>query len=211
VRPLLPFLSFFVSCTDSLPLAEKQTGPDGELKPVSKRPVRLLLLLSLSLFSLTDSVSAAQRKRTKPRDGTTATGINAADATSKMLEKKKFSKKINYDAINNLFNAGSDAGSTVGGGSDDDDGEPFIGQRYGKKGRKGRMDGPIVTPEPGWRRGSRAPSEAASVVESHRGGREEVDDHVEAEPEPAADEDNAWKSQFATTPVEDEYDGYDEL
>ncbi|KPV75183.1 uncharacterized protein RHOBADRAFT_26487, partial [Rhodotorula graminis WP1] len=62
-------------------LAEKQTGPDGELKPISQRP----------------------RKRTKPRDAETATGLTAADATTKMLEKKKFSKKINYDAIRNLF------------------------------------------------------------------------------------------------------------
>ncbi|GAA5830840.1 hypothetical protein JCM11251_001094 [Rhodosporidiobolus azoricus] len=169
-------------------LAEKQTGPDGELKPVSKRP----------------------RKKVKPRDGANATGINAADATSKMLEKKKFSKKINYDAIKNLFDAGSEAGSTYGGGDDDDD-EPLIGQKYGRK--RGRHQGPIVTPEPTWRRGrggSRAPSEAPSVATSQRegAGREEPDDHVEPERE---EEDDAWRSQFATQQHEDDGDyGWDE-
>ncbi|GAA5885763.1 hypothetical protein JCM6882_007557 [Rhodosporidiobolus microsporus] len=167
-------------------LAEKQTGPDGELKPVSKRP----------------------RKKVKPRDGANATGINAADATSKMLEKKKFSKKINYDAIKNLFDAGSEAGSTYGG--DDDDGEPLIGQRYGRKSR-GRHQGPIVTPEPTWRRGgSRAPSEAPSVA-GGRGGREELDDHVEPEPEAADDEDNAWRTQFATQQDDEGDYGWDEV
>lgn len=135
-----------------------------------------------------------------------------------MLEKKKFSKKINYDAIKNLFGTSgdSDAGSTVGGGSeagggagDDDGGEPFIGQRYGKKGKRGRLDGPIVTPEPTWRRGggSRAGSATPSVVESRRGGSP---DHVEPEAEPVADEDNAWRSAFQTQ-EEDDFAGYDEL
>ncbi|GAA5849761.1 hypothetical protein JCM8547_000555 [Rhodosporidiobolus lusitaniae] len=182
-------------------LAEKQTGPDGELKPVTKRP----------------------RKRTKPRDGTTATGINAADATSKMLEKKKFSKKINYDAIKNLFNAGdSDAGSTIGGGramssragsdgedddedGEDDDDEPFIGQRYGRK-EKRRKRAPIATPEPTWRRngggGSRAGSEAPSVAPSRRD---------EPEPEQAEDEDNSWRKQFGTQDDGGEEYGWDEL
>ncbi|BGP15753.1 hypothetical protein JCM10213_007952 [Rhodosporidiobolus nylandii] len=169
-------------------LAEKQTGPDGELKPVSKKP----------------------RKRTKPRDGTNATGINAADATTKMLEKKKFSKKINYDAIKNLFSGDSEAGSARGGstvagsdGEDDDDDEPFIGQKYGRKEkRKGRRGQPIVTPEPTWRQGSRAPSEAPSAV----GGPED-----EPEPEPEQDDDNAWRSQFATQADDDGYEGYDEV
>ncbi|GAA6027676.1 hypothetical protein JCM8097_007977 [Rhodosporidiobolus ruineniae] len=175
-------------------LADKQTGPDGELKPLAKRP----------------------RKRTKPRDGQTATGINAADATSKMLEKKKFSKKINYDAIKNLFNAGdSESGSTYGGassvagGEDEDDDEPLIGQRYGRKEKRGRRGGPIVTPEPTWRRsggGSRAGSEAPSVAGTERGGRA----HEEPEQAPVEDEENAWRSQFATQ-QEDEGDyGYDE-
>ncbi|GAA5895051.1 hypothetical protein JCM8208_000098 [Rhodotorula glutinis] len=187
-------------------LAEKQTGPDGELKPISSRP----------------------RKRTKPRDAETATGLTAADATTKMLEKKKFSKKINYDAIRNLFDAGSDAGSTYGGGTDagDDDDEPLIGQRYGsRKGKSGRKDKrsasaqgqrgvgtPIVTPEPTWRQGSRAPSQSPSVASRHggRGGMREdeggEDDHVAQD-----DEEQSWRAEFATGPQEDEFDGYDEL
>ncbi|GAA6047005.1 hypothetical protein JCM3770_004147 [Rhodotorula araucariae] len=182
-------------------LADKQTGPDGELKPVSRRP----------------------RKRTKPRDGQNATGLTAADATTKMLEKKKFSKKINYDAIRNLFDAGSDAGSTYGGrtANGDDEDEPLIGRTYGPSGGAARKKAqrarsavgtPIVTPEPTWRQGSRAPSESPSLA-SVRSTRRDVPEHDEHEEEadPAQDDDeNAWRSQFATA-QDDGYDGYDEL
>jgi len=144
-----------------------------------------------------------------------------------MLEKKKFSKKINYDAIRNLFDAGSDAGSTYGGGTDagDDDDEPLIGQRYGsRKGKGGRKDKrsasaqgqrgvgtPIVTPEPTWRQGSRAPSESPSVASRRAGrsGRREdegtEDDHVAQD-----DEEQSWRAEFATGAQDEEY-GYDEL
>ncbi|GJN88958.1 hypothetical protein Rhopal_001929-T1 [Rhodotorula paludigena] len=172
-------------------LAEKQTGPDGELKPLSKRP----------------------RKRTKPRDGANATGLTAADATTKMLEKKKFSKKINYDAIRNLFKAsGSDAGSTYGGAAssvrggadgEEDDDEPFIGQRYGSRAGS-RVGTPLVLPEPTWRQSSRAPSEAPSVASEGRPTkRTQAQDDDEDE--------QAWRSQFATQQEDDGYDGYDEV
>lgn len=137
-----------------------------------------------------------------------------------MLEKKKFSKKINYDAIKNLFNTGdSDAGSAYGG--DDDDGEeaPLIGQTYGrgrKGGRRSRIGTPIATPEPTWRQGSRAPSETPSRLGRHaqvgaadEDGVDDDDDHVAA-PQPDPEED-AWRSQFATATQEDDFDGYDEI
>ncbi|GAA5968798.1 hypothetical protein JCM11641_000736 [Rhodosporidiobolus odoratus] len=179
-------------------LADKQTGPDGELRPMAKK---------------------TQRKRPKPRDGDNATGINAADATAKMLEKKKYSKKINYEAIASLFDGGgSEAGSVIG-GSDDDDEEPFIGQKYGRKeGRGARKGRPIVTPEPTWRgggrgrEGSRAGSEAPSMAESFRGREEEEHHHhVEPETEQHDDEDNAWRSQFATQQEDDYGETYDEV
>ncbi|GAA6020829.1 hypothetical protein JCM10207_001670 [Rhodosporidiobolus poonsookiae] len=169
-------------------LAEKQTGPDGELKPLSRRP----------------------RKKTKPRDGANATAINAADATTKMLEKKKFSKKINYDAIKSLFNPGeSDAGSSFsfgGGAGGDGEDDPLIGGRYGRKDRA-RVDGPIRVSEPTWRQSSRAPSEAPSEVGARRG---RGDHHDEPEPAQEDDEENAWRSQVATH-VEEEFDGWDEV
>lgn len=191
-------------------LAEKQTGPDGELKPLSKRPVRSFP----PSFRRTPLTSTSlQRKRTKPRDGANATGLTAADATTKMLEKKKFSKKINYDAIRNLFNAsGSDAGSTYGGAAssvrggadgEEDDDEPFIGQRYGSRAGS-RVGTPLVLPEPTWRQSSRAPSEAPSVVsEGPSKKRAQAQDDDEDE--------EAWRSQFATQQEDDGYDGYDEV
>ncbi|GAA5990827.1 hypothetical protein JCM10908_000036 [Rhodotorula pacifica] len=177
-------------------LAEKQTGPDGEVKPIAKRP----------------------RKKTKPRDGQNATGVTAADATTKMLEKKKFSKKINYDAIKNLFNTGdSDAGSAYGGDDDDEEEAPLIGQSYGRTRKTGRsrIGTPIATPEPTWRQGSRAPSETPSRLGRHAhvaNGAEEdgdEDDHVEPAAEP--EDDNDWRSQLQTHAQEDDFDGYDEL
>ncbi|GAA6013453.1 hypothetical protein JCM11491_006088 [Sporobolomyces phaffii] len=178
-------------------LADKQTGPDGELRPVNKRP----------------------RKRHRPKDASTATGESAADATKQMLEKKKFSKKINYDAIKSLFNKnGSEAGSAYGGSDDEDgsDGENMlIGGSYGSKKKKRRglakRGTPINIPAPtfGSRASSRAPSElpASSVAGTPRGRNRELE---EEEPEPVEDEDNAWRSQFARNDDEEEY-GFDEV
>lgn len=139
-----------------------------------------------------------------------------------MLEKKKFSKKINYDAIKNLFASGdSDAGSTYGGDDDDDADAPLIGQTYSRKDKRSRsrVGTPIVTPEPTWRQGSRAPSEAPSVGGRSALGREvanaahhdegEEEDH---EPEQREEDDEGWRSQFATqADGDDEVFGYDEV
>lgn len=159
-----------------------------------------------------------QRKRNRPKDASTATGETAADATKQMLEKKKFSKKINYDAIKSLFDKnGSEAGSTYA-GSDDDDGSDgdnmLIGQSYGSKKRKkkgiSKRGTPINIPAPtfGARASSRAPSEnpASSVVGSPRGGEREIEDEPEA-----VDADNAWRSQYQAAGGDDWADGYDEL
>lgn len=131
-----------------------------------------------------------------------------------MLEKKKFSKKINYDAIKSLFDTGdSDAGSAYGG---DDGGEeaPLVGQSYGRsrKGGRSRIGTPIATPEPTWRQSSRAPSETPSRLgQSHRAQEADGDDdedHQPVQPEPEED----WRSQFASHhQQEDDFDGYDEL
>ncbi|GAA5942020.1 transcription factor TFIIIB subunit BRF1 [Sporobolomyces koalae] len=180
-------------------LADKQTGPDGELRPVSKRP----------------------RKRTKPKDSANATGTTAADATKLMLEKKKFSKKINYDAIKRLLDkGGSEAGSTYA-GSDDEEGsdaeDMLIGQSYGSKRRKRRgiskKGTPIAVPIPTF--GSRASSRAPSVSGAGSppaSGRDHYEDEEEEEHEPAGDEDNAWGSQFGSMNQDDGWaDGYDEV
>ena len=42
-------------------------------------------------------------KRAKPRDSSTALGETAAESTKKLLKQKKFSKKINYAAIESLL------------------------------------------------------------------------------------------------------------
>lgn len=113
-------------------LADRQTGPDGQLKPLPKyRP----------------------RKKHVPRDSTTALGTSAGDSTRQMLQKKKFSKNINYAAIEGLFSSGtSDAGSTYG---DGDEGAALIGSRSATPTQGGRAGSP-------WSTGSRMSASPAS-------------------------------------------------
>ncbi|KIO26879.1 hypothetical protein M407DRAFT_23824 [Tulasnella calospora MUT 4182] len=49
-----------------------------------------------------------KKQKQKPRDSTTARGATPAEAVGHLLQKKKFSRKINYDAIKNLFKSSSD-------------------------------------------------------------------------------------------------------
>ncbi|KAG8907038.1 transcription factor TFIIIB subunit brf1, partial [Tulasnella sp. 417] len=44
-----------------------------------------------------------KKQKQKPRDSTTARGATPAESVGHLLQKKKFSRKINYDAIKNLF------------------------------------------------------------------------------------------------------------
>ncbi|KAJ9476692.1 Transcription factor IIIB 70 kDa subunit [Pseudozyma hubeiensis] len=68
-----------------------------------------------------------KRKKPKaPRDASTAMhNTSAAESAKMMLKQKQFSKKINYDALNNLF----PGAKVVGGGS---------GKRIGRKGANGQ-------------------------------------------------------------------------
>ncbi|WFD07143.1 transcription factor TFIIIB subunit brf1 [Malassezia vespertilionis] len=49
------------------------------------------------------------RKRQKPRDGTTAPTKSAAESAKQMMLQKRWSRRINYDVLNSLFPGGSDA------------------------------------------------------------------------------------------------------
>ena len=62
-----------------------------------------------------------QRKKQKPRDSSNATASNPAEAAKAMLSKKRFSKKINYAAIDSLFGPTKRSGSTVDGEDDEED------------------------------------------------------------------------------------------
>jgi transcription factor IIIB subunit 2 len=46
--------------------------------------------------------SSLQRKRKAPRDSSTA-AVSAAESTKQMMKKKQFSRKINYDALGDIF------------------------------------------------------------------------------------------------------------
>ena len=52
-----------------------------------------------------------QRKRQKPRDGTTAPTKSAAESAKQMMQQKRWSRRINYDVLNNLFPGGGAAPS----------------------------------------------------------------------------------------------------
>jgi len=48
-------------------------------------------------------VPKAKKPKSKPRDSTTARGATPAESVGHLLQKKTFSRKINYDAVKNLF------------------------------------------------------------------------------------------------------------
>jgi len=186
-------------------LADKQTGPDGELRPAQAKRVR---------------------KRNKPRDTTTALGTDAADATRQMLAKKRFSKKINYAAINDLFkDKTSERGSTVAGSDvdDDDDDEveetPLLGKRHGKM--MGTVGKRIEVPRPTFGSRSRAgtparaslpPAPAPVAVVEEEEDDEEEDDEEEEQPQQEEEGEN-WRhlTQQGDGDEEEDYGYGDEI
>lgn len=165
-------------------LADKQTGPDGELKPAQARRVR---------------------KRNKPRDSRTAQGTDAADATRQMLAKKRFSKKINYAAIDELFKdkaseRGSErgGGSTVAGSDDDDDlveETPLLGKKHGQ--RMGVVGQRIEVPRPtfGARGRSRTGTPVAGLPRAPVAEVVQEEEEVEDEDEEEEDEEEEAPAQ----------------
>ncbi|ORY88110.1 hypothetical protein BCR35DRAFT_31816 [Leucosporidium creatinivorum] len=174
-------------------LADKQTGPDGELKPAQAR----------------------RRKRHRPRDSQNAQGTSAADATKQLLTKKRFSKKINYQAIENLFGKGtpasSVAGSSAGSGSEDEDDDassqvdaPLIGLTHGpgkhQRSRGGtpniRKGQAIQVPNPTFSRGA-TPMRSSSVAPAAH--EDEEEEHEQPE-----EEEDDWRAVMKGTQVEEE-------
>ena len=51
------------------------------------------------------------RKRQKPRDGSTAPTNSAAESAKQMMQQKRWSRRINYDVLNNLFPSNKDKDS----------------------------------------------------------------------------------------------------
>ncbi|KAM0752536.1 BRF1-domain-containing protein [Meredithblackwellia eburnea MCA 4105] len=183
-------------------LADKQTGPDGELRPETKRRVR---------------------KRNRPLDSQNAPSTNAAEATKQMLTKKRFSKKINYAAIDGLFGNAKD---------DDDDGtdEPLLGRSHGRSGTPVARGKAILIPNPTFSGSSRAGTPARSrmssevptpsttnrvgavsgppVVEEDEADPEEEEEEEEEEQAPEEDD---WRKAMGAGGDDDEHFGdYDE-
>ncbi|KAK4704857.1 transcription factor IIIB 90 kDa subunit, partial [Phenoliferia sp. Uapishka_3] len=170
-------------------LADKQTGPDGELRPEAKRRVR---------------------KRHRPRDSSTAQGTDAADATKQMLTKKRFSKKINYAAINGLFGTSKE-------GEDDGIDAPILGKAPSGPGNtRGQRTGTPVargtaiqirmptfaaraaTPSSATRPAAEVVEAAAASAEPESEPEEEAPAHVEEveEMEEAEEEEEEWRTMM---------------
>lgn len=94
-----------------------------------------------------------RKKKQQPRDSTMPSGETAAEATKQLLKQKKFSKKINYAAIDALLDP-----------TDDDK----VGDIAGEGGRSGFFDADLYGDD-AISRSSRAPSLAPSVVASETG------------------------------------------
>lgn len=184
-------------------LADKQTGPDGELRP---------------------QAAPRTRKRNKPKDSSTATGGNAAEAAKTMLSKKRFSKKINYAAIDELFkDVGSNAGSKPGtprdqvdddddsdsdaSDEDEEDGRQAAG---GSRSRSRSVGRPIVIPAPTFG-GSRAGTPARAHSKKAAEPQVEEDEEEEEEEPEEDDEGEAWRHLTAQGEEDGEQYGYDEV
>lgn len=197
--------------------ADKQTGPDGELKPAQARRV-VGLHPNTSLARADLHVTPSQRKRHRPRDSQNAQGTSAADATKQLLTKKRFSKKINYQAIENLFGdesaASSVAGSAAGSDSENEGDDassqvdaPLIGVTHGPgKHQRSRTGTPqanikkgqaIQVPNPTFSRGA-TPMRSSSVAPAAH------EDDEEEHEQPEEEEDEAWRAVMKGTQVEEE-------
>ncbi|KAG8924921.1 transcription factor TFIIIB subunit brf1 [Tulasnella sp. 419] len=62
-----------------------------------------------------------KKPKSKPRDSTTAQGATPAEAVGHLLKKKKFSRKINYEAVKSLFKNPSSTPLTLEEEDKDDD------------------------------------------------------------------------------------------
>ena len=91
------------------------------------------------------------QKPVKPRDSSEPTAETAADATKQLLKQKKFSKKINYAAIDNLLGFDGDADGGAAGGNP-------VGSLFEEEGVDGERNNP-------WDASSQR-SRASSVVSS---------------------------------------------
>lgn len=97
-----------------------------------------------------------QRRKTgnKPRDASTAAGDTAAESVRNLIKKNpKYSKRINYDALKDLFVDSGNLPSThinmVIGGEDKGDEDMFIMDAEKSDGEDLRMPTMIVEEEPG--------------------------------------------------------------
>ncbi|KAM0787378.1 hypothetical protein ACM66B_003464 [Microbotryomycetes sp. NB124-2] len=184
-------------------LADKQTGPDGELRPVTAR---------------------RPRKKIKPRDSSTPQGVSAADATKQLLTKKKFSKKINYSAIDGLFGQDSAAASIAGSDDDEENQDPTRARSRRSasvvSNASSRARGRIVIPNPTFRRdgGARSrgqtPARSSSIapslppptpVFSRRGLHHDEDHEEDREEQP-----EEWQRLIAGNNQDAEEETYDE-
>ncbi|KAK4055952.1 transcription factor TFIIIB subunit brf1 [Microbotryomycetes sp. JL221] len=172
----------------------KQTGPDGELKPITAR---------------------RPRKKIKARDSSTPQGVSAADATKQLLTKKRFSKKINYSAIEDLFGRDSAASSMAGSDDENDDPASARSRRSVSVASTVAREA-IAIPRPTFgNRSSRASSVARSsapptpqarskqIPSAHDNDDEEEEEEDEDEDDSAMPE---WKRMLASQQVEEEYD-----
>ena len=149
-----------------------------------------------------------QRKRTKPRDSTNAQGESAADSTTQLFAKKRFSKKINYDAIQDLFAA---KGHETSNGEVFGDASPFRARSESVQ-----PGTPIYVPAPTFgssRQGTPAPRRSVSVSASHGAAEAELAAALVRKKKAAAPEEEAedWRVGLRNGREEDDeeeiYDG----
>lgn len=147
----------------------------------------------------TTTKSRKRRKgNNKPRDASTAAGGTTAESVRNLLKKNpKYSKRINYDALKDLFIQGGGPPSFTANmtlGNDDKDDEDLYTMDDKSDGEGMYMPTIIVEEEPGTVAG--APPSAAGRKEGGRVLRNETEVEDEASDDEKGDDDLGWDDVY---------------
>ncbi|KAG9223842.1 hypothetical protein CCMSSC00406_0007704 [Pleurotus cornucopiae] len=120
------------------------------------------------------SKSRKRRKTNKPREASTAHGATAAESVRNLIKKNpKYSRRINYDALKDLFGDAGGPGPSIG-DNDKDDGETLY--QMGDDKSEDGGEGPVmVIEEAGSVAAARPAEEARHGVHGISGNNEEGD------------------------------------
>ena len=172
------------------------TTKSRKVRTMIKPKLFIHSVICVCFFFLTYFRFQRRKGNNKPRDASTAAGGTTAESVRNLLKKNpKYSKRINYDALKDLFIQGGGAPSFTANmtlGNDDKDDEDLYTMDDKSDGEGMYMPTIIVEEEPGTVAG--APPSAAGRKEGGRLLRNDMED--EASDDEKGDEDLGWDDVY---------------